>query len=89
MNEIGSLFEEVPRKRIGFFPTHIEKLGNISQKYDQNMYIKRDDLTGPGFGGNKIRKLEFIIADALEKGATHMITYGGFQTNHGRQMVSA
>ncbi len=90
MNEtIEKLLEKIPRVHIGFFPTPLEKLENLSRKYDVDLYMKRDDLTGPGFGGNKIRKLEFILGDAIEKKATHMITYGGFQTNHGRQMASA
>lgn len=90
MNEtIEKLFEKIPRVRIGFFPTPLEKLENFSRKYDVELYMKRDDLTGPGFGGNKIRKIEFVLGDALKKDAKYLITYGGFQTNHGRQLVAS
>jgi D-cysteine desulfhydrase family pyridoxal phosphate-dependent enzyme len=53
------------------------------------LYIKRDDCTGLAFGGNKVRKLEFIMADALNQGATIIITSGGAQTNFGRLAVAA
>lgn len=50
--------------------------------------MKRDDLTGLGMGGNKLRKLEYFIHDAMEKGATMLVTTGGSQTNHGRQTAA-
>lgn len=50
--------------------------------------MKREDLTGPGFGGNKIRKLEVVLADALNKGADTLITYGGLQPNSCREVCS-
>jgi len=86
---IEKILEEVPRRKIGFFPTPLQKLENLSKKYGIELYMKRDDLTGPGFGGNKIRKLEFLIGDALVKRADYIITYGAIQTNHGRETVSA
>lgn len=90
MNEkIEKLFEKIPRVHIGFFPTPLEKLENLSRKYDVELYIKRDDLTGPGFGGNKIRKIEFVLGDALKQDAKYLITYGAFQTNHGRQLAAS
>jgi D-cysteine desulfhydrase family pyridoxal phosphate-dependent enzyme len=51
--------------------------------------IKRDDLAGPALGGNKSRKLEYVVADALAKHATHLITVGGVQSNHARMTAAA
>lgn len=65
-------------------PTPIEKLETISKELGVNFYIKRDDLTGLGMGGNKLRKLEYLIYDAKKQGATMVLTIGGAQTNHGR-----
>ncbi len=68
-----------------YLPTPIQKLNNLSNDLGKsNMYIKRDDLTGIGMGGNKIRKLDYIIHEALEKGYDAVCTLGGVQTNHGR-----
>ncbi|MFP4143370.1 MAG: 1-aminocyclopropane-1-carboxylate deaminase/D-cysteine desulfhydrase [Thermoplasmata archaeon] len=86
---IEDLFEEIPKVDIGFFPTPLQRLDNLSEKYDIDLFMKRDDLSGPGFGGNKVRKLEFIIAEALESGCDYIITYGGYQSNHCRQLTAA
>lgn len=65
-------------------PTVIEEL-KLSDKYvDKNIYIKRDDQTGTEISGNKVRKLEFSVQEALDQGATHLITCGGIQSNHAR-----
>ncbi len=53
------------------------------------MYIKRDDVIGPGLGGNKTRKLEFLIAEAQQKGARKVVTFGGLQSNHARITAAA
>lgn len=83
-------WKEIPRYRLANLPTQIEHLKNLSDKLNgPNIYLKRDDETGLAFGGNKVRKLEFIVADALEKKADVMITSGGIQTNHGRLTVAA
>ena len=59
-------------------PTPIYKLKNISRDWNgPNIYIKRDDLTGMLLSGNKIRKLEYCIAEAMEQGADYLITCGG------------
>lgn len=65
-------------------PTPLQYLGNLSQEYMREIYIKRDDLTPLGGGGNKLRKLEYLMFDALQQGATTIVTVGGIQTNHGR-----
>ena len=78
-----------PRVSLGIFPTPIQKLENISKMLNTNVYIKRDDLTGIGLGGNKVRKLEFLLADALEKGAQVVFTTGGAQSNHAMLTAAA
>ena len=65
-------------------PTPVSYLANLSEKLGIKLYLKRDDLTEYGSGGNKLRKLEYLLYDAKEKGATMLITVGGAQTNHGR-----
>jgi D-cysteine desulfhydrase len=59
-------------------------LHRLSQEFSRPIYIKRDDLLGPAGGGNKTRKLEFILGDALEGAAVRLVTVGGPQSNHAR-----
>jgi len=71
-------------------PTPLEHLARLSTLLGgPQIYIKRDDCTGLAFGGNKTRKLEFLIGDALEKGATTIVTVGSMQSNHVRQTAAA
>ena len=73
------------RRRYSSGRTPIEKLDRLSTALGgPDIYIKRDDLLGPAGGGNKIRKLEFLMADALKKGADTIITCGAPQSNHCR-----
>ena len=72
------------RLKLAELPTRIEKLDRFSQKTGVNVYIKRDDLTGTEWSGNKIRKLEFSVQEALDQGADTLITCGGLQSNHCR-----
>lgn len=65
-------------------PTPLEYLPGVSEDLGVQFYIKRDDLTNLGVGGNKLRKLEYLLKDAQEHGATMLLTLGGAQTNHGR-----
>lgn len=65
-------------------PTPLEYLPNISKDLGIKLYIKRDDLTPLAMGGNKLRKLEYLLKDAQDQGATFLLTVGGAQTNHGR-----
>lgn len=77
---------KIPEK-IAFanLPTRIEKLERLSQKLKgPNIYIKRDDQTGTEVSGNKIRKLEFSVKEALNQGCNALITCGGIQSNHCR-----
>ena len=71
-----------PRVSLGVFPTPIQRLDNMSATLGTNVYIKRDDLTGIGLGGNKVRKLEYLLADAQRQGAKVVFTTGGAQSNH-------
>lgn len=83
-------WSEIPRFQLGNWPTKIEYLEHLSHELKgPAIYMKRDDETGLAFGGNKVRKLEFIIADAKKQGADVMITSGGVQTNHGRLAAAA
>ena len=65
-------------------PTPLERMEAISKDLGINLYMKRDDLTGLGTGGNKLRKLEYFLYEAMQSGATALVTVGGPQTNHGR-----
>lgn len=79
-----------PRVTLGHFPTPLEKLENLTKALGgPEIYIKRDDCTGLATGGNKTRKLEFLVADALEKGADTLVTQGATQSNHVRQAAAA
>lgn len=71
-------------------PTPLERMANLTRALGgPDLWIKRDDCTGFALGGNKVRKLEFLIADALDKGATAVVTAGGTQSNHVRQTMAA
>lgn len=75
---------------LGFFPTPLEKLENLSKRYSNyTVYIKRDDQTGLASGGNKTRKLEYLIQDALIHNCNAIITAGAQQSNHCRQTAAA
>lgn len=79
-----------PRVRLGHFPTPLEFLPNLTHHLGgPNIYIKRDDCTGLATGGNKTRKLEFLVADAKAQGADTLITQGAVQSNHARQTAAA
>jgi L-cysteate sulfo-lyase len=81
---------ELPRTKLGFFPTPVAALDRFSEKLGgPPILIKRDDQTGLALGGNKTRKLEFLMADALEQGCDTVITGGAGQSNHCRQTAAA
>ena len=67
---------------LGQFPTPMHHLDNMSRALGRSIYIKRDDMTGVSTGGNKVRKLEYLLYDAKEKGADYVLTTGGAQSNH-------
>ncbi len=74
------LQERIPRISLGKFPTPVRQLLQLG--FD-NLWIKRDDLSASVYGGNKIRKLEFILGHARQRKAARIITFGGIGTNHG------
>ncbi len=78
------------RIQLAHLPTPIEALPHLSKMLGgPQLFIKRDDLTGLGFGGNKIRKLEYLAADAMAKGSQTLISTGAVQSNHCRQVAAA
>ena len=80
----------IPRVELGAFPTPLRPLENLSRHLGgARILVKRDDLTGLATGGNKTRKLEYLLADALAQGADTIITTGGPQSNHARQTAAA
>jgi len=82
--------DRFPRVRLGHLPTPLEPLARLSAHLGgPTLWIKRDDCTGLATGGNKTRKLEFLVADALAQGADTLITLGARQSNHARQTAAA
>lgn len=83
-------FHHLPRRTLGFFPTPIVELPRLSQALGgPRLLMKRDDQTGLALGGNKTRKLEFLVADALHQNCDCVITAGAAQSNHCRQTAAA
>lgn len=79
----------IPRLRLAHLPTPIELLPRLSAElHGPRIWIKRDDLTGVGLGGNKVRKLEYLLAEAQANGARTLITTGAAQSNHARQTAA-
>ncbi|MBW1731294.1 MAG: D-cysteine desulfhydrase [Deltaproteobacteria bacterium] len=79
-----------PRRRYSTGPSSIEELPRLSRALGgPRIFMKRDDLLGPAAGGNKTRKLEFVVADALAQGADTLITCGAVQSNHCRLTLAA
>src|SRR5881397_3067121 len=77
--------KEPPRLRLAQLPTPVVELKNLSQDLGvERILLKRDDLTGLELTGNKVRKLEYLVADALAQGCDTLVTHGGFQSNHCR-----
>lgn len=75
--------------KLANLPTKIEKLENLSKELGKNIYIKRDDQTGIEISGNKVRKLEFAVKEAIDNGCDYLITCGGIQSNHARATAAA
>ena len=80
----------IPRIRFAYLPTLVEAMPRLSAALGgPQLLVKRDDLTGLAFGGNKTRKLEFLLAEAQAQGARTLITAGAVQSNHCRQTAAA
>ncbi|HMM55805.1 MAG TPA: D-cysteine desulfhydrase family protein [Candidatus Desulfobacillus sp.] len=79
-----------PRVALARLPTPIEPLARLSAHLGgPRLWVKRDDLTGLGLGGNKLRKLEFLLGEARAQGADTVLTVGALQSNHARQTAAA
>lgn len=78
---ITKLIKDIPHINNSILPTPIHKLDNLSKKYNVNIYCMRDDLTGFAFGGNKTRKLDYLVYDAIQKGADTLLAIGANQSN--------
>ena len=84
------MLEKFKKVNLGHFPTRIEYLRNVTKYLNgPNLYIKRDDCTGLATGGNKTRKLEFLMAEAIKNKSEIVITVGAVQSNHARQTAAA
>lgn len=93
MVDLPAPFSEIPRAQLLYNrPSDIEPLERLtaSVNLDAAFWIKRDDTnSGLAFGGNKVRKLEYVLADALAQKADTLVTTGGIQSNHMRQTAAA
>ena len=78
-----------PRIRLAHLPTPLEPLPRLSEALGVDLWIKRDDCTGLAGGGNKTRKLEFLLGEAWEQDCDTLVTQGAVQSNHVRQTVAA
>ena len=82
----GAFGRRVP---LAHLPTPLERLSRLSWVGGPRLWVKRDDCTGLGGGGNKTRKLEYLLADALARGSNAVVTFGAVQSNHARQTAAA
>ena len=85
------LTDHLPRIALAHLPTPLEEMPRLREALGggPRLLIKRDDQTGLATGGNKTRKLEFLVAEALAQGADTLVTTGGPQSNHCRQTAAA
>lgn len=82
--------EQFPRRRLAHVPTPLEAMDNLSQHFDRvSLFVKRDDCTGLGFGGNKVRQLEFYFGQALAQEANTVLITGAVQSNYVRAAAAA
>ena len=81
MYPIEAFLQHTPRVKLMPAPTPLHPLHTPAPREDVSLWIKRDDMTGIGPGGNKIRSLEFILGEALEAGATKILASGPVQSN--------
>ncbi|MDW3222103.1 MAG: D-cysteine desulfhydrase [Paracoccaceae bacterium] len=88
--QLSVMLSQFPRVRFGHLPTPLEPMDRLSEHLGgPRLWVKRDDCTGLSSGGNKTRKLEYLMADAQAKGADVIITQGATQSNHARQTAAA
>ena len=90
ISDLRARTSRLPKAQLGFFPTPLYRLDRLSGELGIELYIKRDDFTGMNlFGGNKVRKLTYLLGEAVRRGATHVITYGATQSNHAMETAAA
>jgi len=88
--DLDSVLGSAGRLRLAHLPTPLERMARLTEHLGgPQLWVKRDDLTGLGLGGNKVRKLEFVLPDALERGADVLVTAGVEQSNSVRQIAAA
>ena len=87
----NSMLKQFPRISLGHFPTPLEPMDNLRQALGggPRLFIKRDDCTGLATGGNKTRKLEYLMGEAVQQSAKIVVTQGAVQSNHVRQTAAA
>lgn len=79
-----------PTAKVGMFPTPLHRLDNVSDDLGVNVFLKREDFSGVNlFGGNKIRKLQYVLGEGVAQGCDTVVTYGATQSNHAMQTASA
>lgn len=87
---VRARLDRLPFVSLGHLPTPLERLNRLEQFLGgPELWVKRDDCTGLGLGGNKVRKLEYLCGDAVAQGASTLVTYGAVQSNHARQTAAA
>jgi len=88
MSEINRLLRQFPREKLSLLPTPFHRLGRLSDITGCELWIKRDDLTGFGLSGNKTRKFDFLIAEAMQQGCDTLIGIGANQSNFCRILAA-
>jgi D-cysteine desulfhydrase family pyridoxal phosphate-dependent enzyme len=83
-DSLKSLLADRAPRRYGIYPTPLHRLDKFSHAIGREVWIKRDDLISVAVGGNKVRKLSYLVADALAQGADHLVSVGAEQSNHAR-----
>lgn len=87
---LATLLQDQPRTHLAHLPTPLEKLPRLSEELSgPTIWLKRDDCTGLGLGGNKTRKLEYLLGEAISAGRDTVVTFGAMQSNHCRQTAAA
>jgi L-cysteate sulfo-lyase len=87
---LSNTLSKFPRLQLGHLPTPLEPMDRLSEILGgPRLWVKRDDCTGLSSGGNKTRKLEYLMAEAVQQGADTIITQGATQSNHARQTAAA
>jgi D-cysteine desulfhydrase family pyridoxal phosphate-dependent enzyme len=86
---LAGALDRFPRVALATLPTPLDAAPRLSAELGAEVLIKRDDLTGLGLGGNKVRKLEFLLGAALSEGCDTVVTFGALQSNHARQTAAA